>query len=199
MKKSLWLMLGVVATFGFATSCEKAEQDLTALTAQEIEDLGFLREEEKLAHDVYVYAFEKYGLDIFNNISESEAKHTSSVLNLLNQYNLPDPVGENAAGVFQNETLQSIYDNLVATVDLSLTDALKVGATIEDLDINDLNVLTTHTTNPDLLNVYSKLTCGSENHIRSFVGQLNGDYAPQYISVAEYETILSETSGHCGN
>jgi len=43
----------------------------TGLSEAELSDLLFTREEEKLAHDVYTYAFEKYGVSIFQNISRS--------------------------------------------------------------------------------------------------------------------------------
>ena len=85
---------------------------------------------------------------------------------------------------------------------LSLEDALQVGATIEDLDISDINEFLSRTQEPSIVVVYESLNCGSKNHIRSFNGQIesHGDtYAPQFISQDEFETILSQPSGGCGN
>jgi hypothetical protein len=85
---------------------------------------------------------------------------------------------------------------------ISLVEALKVGATIEDLDINDIDVFIGNTTKSDLLNVYDNLTCGSKNHIRSYTSQLtsnNVTYEPQFISIQYYTTILNESNGGCGN
>ncbi|MBK8348343.1 MAG: DUF2202 domain-containing protein [Saprospiraceae bacterium] len=48
----------------------------------------FLRQEEKLAHDVYVYAYDKYGITIFNNISNSEQTHINNMTDLLAKYNI---------------------------------------------------------------------------------------------------------------
>ena len=45
--------------------------------------LQFIREEEKLAHDVYVALYAKWNLQIFSNIAASEQKHTDSILTLL--------------------------------------------------------------------------------------------------------------------
>lgn len=42
------------------------------LNAAEIEGLLFMREEEKLAHDVYLALYAKWGLPIFQNIAQSE-------------------------------------------------------------------------------------------------------------------------------
>ena len=141
------------------------------LSNQEKLDLIFLREEEKLARDVYLYAYGKYNRNIFSNISSSEQNHTSSVLGILNMYELADPVTNNNVGVFTNRDLQSLYNDLIAKSESSLASALEVGATIEDLDINDIKTFRSHTTNEDFLNLYDKLTCGSRNHLRSFVKQ----------------------------
>jgi hypothetical protein len=164
---------------------------------QEKADLLFLREEEKLARDVYVYSYNKYGQSIFNNISNSEQSHMNSVLNLINKYGLTDPVTSNANGVFANSELQTLYNQLTAKSDTSLSKALEVGANIEDLDINDIKTFKNHTTNADLINVYDKLTCGSRNHMRSFVGQL-GIYTPVYISQVEYNVIINSSNEQCG-
>ena len=47
------------------------------LSAKEASDLIFLREEEKLARDVYLALYDAWGTPIFLNISSSEQKHTS--------------------------------------------------------------------------------------------------------------------------
>lgn len=177
------------------------QSEMQLLSAQEISDLQFLREEEKLAHDVYTYAYERYGLNIFNNIAFSEQRHTDAVFNLMKNYGVEDTASE-TIGTFTDSELAALYANLVAKVNLSETDALLVGATIEDLDIYDLDEKSTHTTNTELHTLYSNLKCGSENHMRSFTNQLNSreiSYDPTYISIAEYQTILAGSQGGCGN
>jgi len=170
------------------------------ITETEKEDLIFLREEEKLARDVYLYADNKYNIQIFSNISQSEQSHMDSVLALLIKYNMEDPViaGE---GVFSNSYLQELYNSLVSQVDISLIDALIVGATIEDLDINDITEFESNTEKIDMLNVYDNLKCGSRNHLRSFIDQLDLNstvYEPQFISVEEFENIIASDSEKCG-
>ena len=174
---------------------------LDPLTQAEINDLKFLREEEKLARDVYLYSYDKYQLMIFDNISQSEQRHMNSVLNLLNKYGIPDSAASEK-GVFNNPDLQKFYNSLTKQADISSVEALKAGATIEDLDINDIDDFTANTTKPDLLNVYENLNCGSKNHIRAFTRWLENEevtYAPQYISVEEYNVILSGSNEGCGN
>ena len=182
-------------------SNDSNNDSLISLSQAEINDLKFLREEEKLARDVYLYSYNKYQLIIFDNISQSEQKHMNSVLNLMNKYGIPDSASTEI-GVFNNPDLQKLYNSLTLQANISSVDALKAGATIEDLDINDIDDFTANTSKPDLLNVYGNLNCGSKNHIRAFTSQLeiNGaTYVPQFISLEEYNVILNSPSGGCGN
>ena len=166
------------------------------LTDAEIEGLLYMREEEKLAHDVYVTLYDMWGLRLFNNIARSELSHTDAVMYLLGIYGIDDPATGAAVGVFTNPTLQSLYDELVATGAKSLADALKVGATIEEIDILDLQQNLTGMTNTNIRQVYENLLMGSKNHLRAFTSTLTRQtgetYAPQYLSEAVYNAILSE-------
>ncbi len=151
-----------------------------------------MREEEKLAHDVYVALGEQWDLRTFDNISAAETTHADAVGALLERHGLDDPAAGNDAGLFTNPDLQSLYDDLVAQGSESLVAALTVGATIEDLDIADLQALAT--TTPDLDLVYANLEQGSRNHLRAFTKQLDKNgaaYSPTYISQAEYDEIIA--------
>ncbi len=192
------IILVVFLALGLS-NCSKDEKN-GALTENESSDLKFLREEEKLARDVYMYAYNKYQVAIFDNIFKSEQKHMDAVLNILSKYEISDPASTEV-GVFVNPELQLTYNDLVSKVNISLTEALKVGATIEDLDINDINAFISNTTKNDLLKVYGNLNCGSKNHIRSFTAELTNNgitYVPQFISIETYNSILSSPNESCG-
>lgn len=155
------------------------------LNSAELTSLSFMREEEKLARDVYITLYNKWGVNIFTNISNSEQTHMDAILMLLSKYSLTDPVSNNAVGVFNNVTLQNLYNQLVAQGNISVLDAYKVGATIEDLDIFDLKNALLNNDNQDIKLVYDMLTKGSRNHIRSFyknILSVGGSYSPQYIT-----------------
>ncbi len=173
------------------------------LSAAEESGLIFMREEEKLAHDVYVKLYEKWGMNIFNNIAQSETTHTDAVLVLLNKYDLTDPVGTNGIGVFVNTTLQGLYDNLTVAGFENQVEALKVGAAIEEIDIRDLeNELNNNVDNEDIELLYENLEKGSRNHLRAFVRNLNNrgvTYIPQYLSVEEYQEIINGDMEKGGN
>jgi len=173
---------------------------LGVLSEQVVADLQFLREEEKLARDVYLFAYEQHGLNIFNNIAKSEQQHTDQVKLLLDQYGIEDPASTQE-GVFINETLQQLYIDLTTKAALSLTDALEVGATIEDLDIRDLNTMAKNSERDDISLLYQNLACGSANHMRSFYSLLQHqgvNYEVQFISEAELQTILTASNSGCG-
>jgi hypothetical protein len=165
-----------------------------ALDSTEAAGLAYMREEEKLAHDVYATLQSKWGMRVFGNIAQSEDRHFSTIKLLLDRYELPDPAANNRIGVFQNEGLQTLYGDLTKQGENSLKSAMRVGATIEDLDIRDLEKAAAATDNGDLKPVYQNLRQASENHMRAFVRQLaaNGEsYTPQYITPASFSEIVA--------
>ncbi len=168
------------------------DSTLVALTQQEKAGLLFMREEEKLAHDVYVNMYSLWGVRVFLNISKSETQHINSVLRLINLYGLEDPALP-GIGEFSDETLQTLYDNLMAQGSDSLVAGLIVGTTIEEVDILDLFEQMEQTENTRLLMVYSHLEKGSEAHLRAYVAQLKFrgiTYEPQYLSQDQYDAIV---------
>jgi len=173
----------------FIENIEKSD-----LSDEEISGLVLMREEEKLARDVYLKLYEIWGSRIFYNVAESEQTHTNAVKVLLDRYNIEDPVKDDSIGVFTSQELLKLYEDLVSDGSSSLLNALIVGATIEDLDIKDLNDLLEKTDNEDITIIYNTLVRGSRNHLRAYVKQINyngGSYSPKYISQEEFNTIIS--------
>ena len=164
------------------------------LSGEEKNGLILMREEEKLARDVYTTLGDKWGIPIFYNISRAEQVHTDAVKALLDRYGIEDPVKDDATGVFTSPELAKLYNDLVQKGSSSLMDALEVGATIEDLDIHDLNNLLAKTDNEDIIVTYKNLNKGSRNHMRAFSRQIwnrGGAYEPRFISRAEFNNITS--------
>ncbi len=164
------------------------------VSENEKEGLLFMREEEKLARDVYTMLYEKWGFPIFKNISQSEQSHTEAVRTVLVKYNITDPVLDDTAGKFANSDLAELYTDLVTKGQRSEMDALMVGALIEDLDIKDLQERLAQSDNDDIKLVYQNLLKGSRNHLRAFVAQIESRgsvYKPRYITQDEFDTIIS--------
>lgn len=214
MKTFIALLLGVTL---LGTACNDPETDITSedLTLDQIKGLAleplnegetsallFMREEEKLARDVYVYLHDMWSVQSFYNISLSEQSHMDAVLTLLEKYELEDPAAGNIYGTFQNADLQQLYDDLTSAGSVSMEAALKVGAAIEEIDIIDLQqALDTSVDNQDITIVFENLMKGSRNHLRAFVGNLSTlgvIYEPQYLTQGDYEAIVNsprETGG----
>jgi hypothetical protein len=167
---------------------------LGTISAAEEAGLVYMREEEKLAHDVYAALNELWTHNTFANISLSELTHTEAVLVLLDRYGIADPVGTNPAGVFQDPALQGLYDSLVARGSATLIDALVVGAEIEEIDLIDIaERLADVSGNDDIVLVYENLMKGSRNHLRAFVRALdrqNVTYQPQHLDQSVYDEII---------
>ncbi len=164
------------------------------LSQDEIDGLLQMREEEKLARDVYSELFDQWNMQIFSNIASSEQTHTDAVKVLLESYGIDDPVNSDERGSFDDNDLKDLYVSLTAKGKGSLLDALIVGATIEDLDIKDLNELLEDTDNEDIILVYENLRKGSRNHLRAFNRQIEnygGTYEAQYLQQSEVDSIIS--------
>lgn len=180
-----------------------ASDSTVGLSSSEVEGLIYMIEEEKLARDVYTYLNDLWGIQVFGNISESEQTHMDALLSLISKHSLESPITSDSAGVFTNATLKALYEQLIETGAKSEVDALKVGAAIEEIDIVDLDEYMKISTSQDILNVYQNLKSGSENHLRAFVSELEKygiKYAPQYLSLEEYNAIISDSNnGQKGN
>jgi hypothetical protein len=171
------------------------------LSAEEAAALLFMREEEKLARDVYNALYATWGQQTFTNIASSEQMHMDEIKVLMDRYALTDPALAEA-GQFTNPELQALYTQLVAQGNLSLADALKVGAAIEEIDILDLQTRMAQTDNADIQQVYTSLMNGSYSHLKAFTGtlltQTGETYVPQYMTAEQYQTIISSTSNGQG-
>ena len=163
------------------------------LTEREAADILFMAEEEKLARDVYLYYYDKWGQPVFSNIASAEETHMESMVVLIERYGLVNPVEGEARGVFENPELRALYVDLIKSGSDSETDALKNGALIEEIDIIDLDNAVAGTDKQDIITVYENLKKGSRNHLRSFVNNLERagiSYSPQKLSSDEYYAIV---------
>jgi hypothetical protein len=176
------------------TNYFKNTQIENTLTQKDKLGLIHMVEEEKLAHDVYTYLYKKWNVSAFKIIARSETNHIRAIRRLLSVYKIDDPTTNRKLGEFNSQKIQKLYEQLTKDGSKSKIDALKVGATIEDLDIYDLEKYIKNTENSAIKRVYSNLMRGSRNHLRIFISELKNlgaSYAPQYISKEEFDKILS--------
>lgn len=139
----------------------------STLSAEDVYWLTYMREEEKLARDVYLKLYDEWGMTIFKNIAASEQNHMDAIKTLLDRYCVPDPVSGMGVGELTDK-FSTLYDELLAQGKISRVEALNVGVTIEEMDISDLEDGIAATTHRDIKNVYSNLLQGSLNHLAAF-------------------------------
>jgi len=164
------------------------------LSNEEAAMLTFMREEEKLARDVYRVLFDRWNKRVFSNISNSEQRHMDSLAGRLSYYRLPDPVVDNSTGAFVDTDLATAYLGLTEWGMQSLEDAFMVGAYIEELDILDLQHAMAVSTHADLDAVYEELMRGSRNHLRAFVSQIENlgiVYKAQLMEQQDVDDIVN--------
>ena len=208
MKKLLFiqviLILVVAVSFTFLTACSDDNNEVNienidqTLTESDKEALLFMLEEEKLARDTYNYLDNLWSVNQFANIKNSEQTHMNAVENLLIQYSIAYNILP--SGEFANQDLQNFYNQFVLDGAVSKSNAFQIGATIEDLDIVDLQNNLKATTNTTIISVFESLQCGSRNHLRSFINSIEniGDnYIPQFLTQNDYDAILSGSHEQC--
>ena len=216
MKTSKLFLVLAVALFAFA-SCSKSSDGVDeavnsvvdeksaevaalcgtynftgTLTEAEKASLMEMCEEEKLAREVYLAMNAKYNYRVFANIAKSENAHTSAVLYIMKGFGLTDP-SPAAATEFSNPLFADLYAKLTAKGSVSLVEALKVGAFIEEYDIADLQRHVAETQNATVAKVYGNLLRGSKFHLKAFANALKiqgTTYTPTVLSVKEYNEIL---------
>jgi hypothetical protein len=156
------------------------------LTIEEQESIVYMREEEKLARDVYLTLGEYFDTNIFRNIAAAEQKHMDRVKRLLDEYSLVDPVTDNTIGVFTNPVFSEFYDSKTNN-DIEIKEAILIGILIEETDIMDLQKAINDTDKADIQNIYGNLLRGSRNHLRAFVRKLES------MGIVYEATVLDQT------
>jgi len=159
--------------------------------------LQLMREEEKLAHDVYLALYEKWQVPVFTNIANAESRHYDAVGYLLETYGVEDTAYEKE-GKFKNEDMANLYTELVEKGSSSLESAFEVGALIEELDIQDLQEQLGAGNDDLVTTVFGNLERASEMHLRAFTNQLamrGIDYTPQILDKASFLAITDTAPG----
>jgi len=135
-----------------------------ALTKQ----LTFMREEERMARDLYKALADKYdGAVPFSRITVSEDRHFDSVGVLLDRYDVTDPTEGLDEGEFKTGSLDEAYDGYLDEGD-GLPAALKAAQEVEEADIAGLEKAAKSLDAPDAEQVYEHLTVASQHHLEVF-------------------------------
>lgn len=179
---------------------------LQPLVGTEEKTMLFVREEEKMARDVYLTLYSQWGAPTFYSIAtKSEQQHMNSVKAMLDNLGIADPVVDDSAGAFANADIQALYGDLLARGSTSLNAGLAVGAYIEEFDLIDVQKARDEAASGSnqlpILQTYDSLLCGSRNHLRAFAAQLGAGgvgYTAQIMTQAQVDAIVNSPSEKCG-
>lgn len=194
----LALAIGAVWT-GTSEAAVEIAETADVLTAAEQADLTFMREEEKLARDLYLAFYDLYGTPTIAKIAAPERRQMDSMLVLLERYGLEDPVGDAGRGVFENPELAALYDELLADGSVSLAEALHGAAAVEEIDILDLQESLENSDKVDITLAYQNLLDGSVNHLRAYSSlwerQTGESYTTQAMDAGQFTELMSLDEG----
>lgn len=197
------LLLGAIGAQAAAAAGRTGGGGTTApLSAAETADLRFMREEEKLARDVYLQLFDQWSTPQFANVASAEQSHMDAMLRLLARYRVADPAAGMAIGEFTDPSLQALHDNLMALGSASELAALKVGGFIEEADMQDIVAAIELSQHADIDQTYSRLLCGSRNHLRAYAAEVSlvsgTAYVAQVLNQADVDAIVYTPTERCG-
>lgn len=155
------------------------KQDVSAI---EIDLLEKQYEEEMMANELYMSFYEKYWIQTFKNIAESEAKHMEAVKALLDRYEIEVPTNY--------DHIKDLYEQLKEEGSKSAFDALEVWVKIEFVDIDDIVKAIKSTDNDDIKIVFTNIGWGSYNHLRGFLKAIDNN---GYETELDYTPYLEES------
>jgi len=215
---SLVFITGSGGAFASDVESMSTASDDAGIDYNEKTHLFFMREEEKLARDVYQTLGTMYSDSaIFGNIDDSEQQHMTAVKAMIEKYGYEDPNTNDNVGAYTGEDFgwyfTEKYNQLVERASISELEAYYVGAFIEELDMMDINqcpqvIVETdngiddvsecgkvYTDNADIQRLYSSLLDGSDSHLEGYVNNIEkiigkGNYQAQVLSQEMVDEIL---------
>ncbi len=182
-RTAIGLATAALLTIGWTTTVQAAPSPTptpspaatVSADAELTRNLTHMRDEERLARDIYTALAAKYPQAApFVNIARSEQVHFDTMGILLTRYGLPDPSAGRNPGVYSDPALQALYDKLLTSGGESLTMAYDVGIAVENLDIADLKAAIGKTGQADAKAAFTNLLNGSQNHLAAFTAAKDG-------------------------
>ena len=147
-------------------------------------------EEETMAAQVYRALGKSYALRPFQNIPLAEDAHAAAVRKIL----ATTPYAAAPANTLTDKKFITLRDELIARGNTSELEALRVGALIEERDIQDLRHVMAATKSTSVLETLQWLEMGSHHHLNAFVRHLRmrGEaYSPQLLSQTDFDAVVA--------
>lgn len=164
------------------------------LSKEEINGILYIREEEKLLRDTYLFLQSKWGNPLFSGMFDATQSHMDAVLLLIQKYNLEDPATKTGVGEFITPEIQSLYYIIKEEGEKSEVDGLRAAAIVQENIVFQLESLLLKTESEDVKLVYEVLAKASRNHLRVIVNALKEkgvEYNPRYLTEEEFKEIIN--------
>ena len=131
--------------------------------------MTYMREEEKLARDVYVKLAGTSGNPVFTRIAASEQRHMDALGRVITPLRPDRPgKGQGRRRVREPGAPAALQPARSPRAAASPAAAIDVGRSIEKLDIADLNNREATSKHADVRWVFQQLERGSNMHLRAF-------------------------------
>ena len=162
---------GTSASAGTIATTVTTAADTTGLSNAQLTEM---REEERVARDLYEQLADTSGSLVFTRIAASEQRHLDAVENLMEMQGMdPDAAGR-TVGEYAVPSLQTAYDTWLDQGTESAEEAFTVGVDLETQDIADLKTLDPASGTP-AERVVAALLQGSRHHLAAFTAAVNGN------------------------
>ncbi len=161
------------------------------ITETEAGDLQLLREEEKLARDLFRDWSDRS--ELFGAVAHSKQLHFEIVGALLQRHQVTDRTlgGE---GLYVFPQLQTLHQELLARGGSTELEALAAGAELHERDLVGLEEAAGRSQLEDVRASLAEIQRGARNHLRGCVEELalqGVDYAPRLLSPEAFAAIIN--------
>ena len=155
---------------GHGGNCYAGQGSVSAgqLTQQDAASILLLREEEKLARDVYLTLSEKWNVPVFKNIAQAEARHMSVMKMLVDRYGLEDPVKDDTVGTFTSPEFRQVVSGTCGFRFRLAGRRIQGRREDRGTGYQGFAGFTGNVQSTDVRRVYQNLLRASENHLRAF-------------------------------
>ncbi len=155
-----------------------------------------MNEEKKMTCDLYTEFYQRWQLDVFNDVKESEQLHLQRINELMALYNITVPESKLPAekGKYTNSDIQKLYDDYTVKGCISDICALNTAAYMEEEDLSMLRERIKDQNDEHIIKVFAQMEKATQNHLKVFVKSLKQsgvEYKPQVLSQGDYDAILN--------
>lgn len=178
----------------FSFSFNASARSAAVINDEEKRSLEHITEEVKLARDFAVLMGSKHNSDFFNKIGETKQSDLDKLKDILESKNIDDPVKNDESGIYKSENFTDLYKGFTESGNTNISNALKAGAEISELQISDCNKFLNIATDQEIKDIFSLIKKNSEKNLKSYINQLSQKgigYIPKHLTSEDFNKILN--------